>query len=108
MNDVPFGRLRPTRQWKVPESVVLNQRLGPASDVERSARIRPATLNQWQQQRPHQGCAHWGQMEPSAQLRLSPLGATRLIVGPLPHARSCTFVIRIKLLDVKFEIECQF
>ena len=39
---------------------------------------------------PLPGCAHWGQVEPSAQLRLSPLGATRLIVGPLPHTQTCS------------------
>ena len=34
------------------------------------------------------GCAHWGQVEPSAQLRLSPLACNPLIVGALPHTES--------------------
>jgi hypothetical protein len=56
---------------------------------------------------PLPGCAHWGQAEPTAQLRLSPLGTNRLIVGPRPHAQSCTS-IRTKLLGRKLVLEFQF
>lgn len=47
------------------------------------------------------GCAHWGQVEPSAQLRLSPLACNPAFVVPLPHNETCGS-------DGRFLLACLF
>ena len=70
--------------------VLQSPQLGEPEPPRLSPWIRAEAFLMAPRKGPLPGCARWGQVEPSAQLRLSPLGANRLIVGPLPHAQSCT------------------